>query len=218
MTAIVVAERHHAADRIGAEGAFQATVEAMLVIHHHADPAPAGVVAGAVDGVPEAVGRGGRQAGVGEAARPVHAAVGILAGEADVRHQAVQVLGGVGAEADRVGSLRQGRNAVRLGDIDQRQLFHGGLLSGVTRQIREHPATQACRGRHAARQAAMRSARWTEPAAWGTMPPMGQGNGYKIRRAGDADALGNMVMETATGQAQQLEAKSGGSRAGVRPG
>ena len=42
--------------------------------------------------------------------------------------------------------------------------------------------------------------RWTQPAAWGTMAPMAQGNGYEIRRAGDTDALGNMVLGTATGR------------------
>ena len=41
---------------------------------------------------------------------------------------------------------------------------------------------------------------WTRRPASGTMAPMGRGNGYEIRRAGDGDALGNMVMETATGR------------------
>ena len=143
VAAIVMPERHHAADGIGAERELQAAVGAMLVVHHHADPAPAGVVVGAVEGVPEAVRQGGRKAGAGEAARPVHAAVGIGAGQADVGHQAVQVLGGVGAEAEGAGRRGQSRNAVRLGDVDQRQLFHGCL---------------ACRGRHAVRQGAVRRA------------------------------------------------------------
>ena len=166
VAAIVMPERHHAADRIGAERDLQAAVGAMLVVHYHADPAPAGVVGGAVEGVPEAMSEGRRKAGTGEAARPVHAAVRILAGQADVRHQAVQVLGGVGAEAERVGSRGQRRNAVRLGNVDQRQLFHRGLLSGGTRQLGEHPATQACRGRRTARQGAERSA-WSSRSCHG---------------------------------------------------
>ena len=83
------------------------------------------MVVGAVDGVPEAMGEGGREARTGEAARPVHAAERILAGQPDVGHQAVQVLGGVGPERKGAGRGDQGGDPLRLGDVDQRQLLHG---------------------------------------------------------------------------------------------
>ena len=118
-------ERRDAADRIGAQGHLQRALAAMLVVHHHADPAPPGMVAGAVDGVPEPVRERGRQAGAGEAARPVHAAERILAGQPDVGDQAVQVLGGVRAEGKGAGRGGHCGDPLRLCDVDQRQVLHG---------------------------------------------------------------------------------------------
>ena len=45
-----------------------------------------------------------------------------------------------------------------------------------------------------------RTRRWTQPGSLRHGVAMGTENGFEIRRAGDNDALGNMVMEQATGR------------------
>ena len=181
----------------------------MIVVHHHADPAPPGMVGAAVKGVPEAVRERGRQAGAGEAARPVHAAERILAGQPDVGHQAVQILGGVGAEREGLGRGGQGGDPLRLGDVDQRQLLHGWFLCAFVGKRRDasigspwstglrpyaSTLTQVRAGFNGRRPEVDSADALRHRVA------MSADNGFEIRRAGDNDALGNMVMETASGR------------------